>query len=186
MSKEVMKNNTKKKEPIWETRLPNPRLSEPHHQFTREFLEEKYGSLVINYIDESHSKDWLDTINKYNEKFFTQNCEKVQLGLNKKVSLHFFQHFFNWDKTGFQVDNFHGNWLDVPFPNVTHIKHMLDRDDEGTISLPDLCYNWYELFILMDRIMWDSGRVLDIGISGLTLTNDIKLGDNVLIVDVSS
>ena len=154
------------------------KINLPHHEFTREFLEDKYGSFRISYIDENHSKDWLESLNNSNKKIYTQNFEKIPMGLNKKVSLYFFQHFFNWDKTGFQVDNFHGNWLDVPFPNVTHMKYCL-----GTIILPDLSYNWYELFIVMDDIMWDTGRVLDVGITSLKPSKD---NDKVLEVDWSS
>ncbi len=176
-----MKNNTKKKELSFEERFPKFRLHK-HHEFTREFLEDRYGSLVIDIIDESHTKDWIDIINNYNEEFFTQNFEKVPEGLNFKISLHFFQYFFNWDKKGYKVENFHGNWLDVPFPNVTHIKHFMDRDNRDMITLPKMC-NWYELFIFMDEIMWNSGRVLDIGITSLSLSKD---NDKVLEFCVSS
>jgi hypothetical protein len=89
------------------------------------------------------------------------------MGLEKKISLGWFMHFFSWMKIDtYSVDikgaSFHGNWLDVPYPYADEITLWDIKRD-----LPDPCYNWYELFLIINEMMWEGGRCLDIGITSV-------------------
>jgi hypothetical protein len=138
--------------------------------YTREELIEKYGQDWIDMVDESTSDGWLKMFNDYKHSYYVENFDKIPMGLEKKVALGWFMHFFNWnDMDAFQVSvdetSFHGNWLDVPFPNATEINLM----GNDTRKLKDPCYNWYELFIIIDDLMWNQGRVFDIGITSINI-----------------
>ena len=158
---------------------------------TKETLTKKYGDFWFKCVDDNHSEGWINTINQYNQTMYIEEFDNIPMGLEKKISLHWFSHFFNWKKMDtYQVSvdgnsSFHGNWLDVPFPNSTHIKHCLDFDDRDITTLKDTSYNWYELFIMMDELMWKSGRVLDIGITDVSVEN-LNINNKVITIGVSS
>lgn len=159
------------------------------HDITRAHLIEKYGRDVVEFIDESHCEDWLELRNKYDHQLFLENYQHIPMGLEKKISLGWFMHFFSWmhmDEYQVEIEDasFHGNWLDVPFPYAEKITlggTPIERD------LPDPCYNWYELFLIINDIMWEQGRCLDIGITSLCMPSmrDIRK-EKVIQVDWSS
>lgn len=133
-------------------------------------------SETYNMINENHCDNWLEHLDEANESVFEENKDLIPMGLEKKISLYFFQHFFNWkdmDKYSpiyNQTANaFVGNWLDVPFPYADTII----LDECATKSLKDDCYNWYELFLILDEMVWENGRVLDIGITSITFDSKI-------------
>jgi len=160
-------------------------------EITKESLINKYGSGWFSIVNENCSSGWIDLINNSNHQLYLEQVNILPLGLEKKISLHWFQHFFihnDWRR--FKVSlpdgvSFHGNWLDVPFPNSTEIKLSFNYRGEDTITLNDPSYNWYELFIFIDELMWRQGRVLDIGITGLSL-KDISPSRKVIEIDWSS
>jgi len=140
--------------------------------YTREELKEKYGknwleNTNIENLDEYLSDEDLKLFNDFDHSMYVEYFDKIPMGLEKKVSLGWFMHFFKWDKTDFQVcvgdDTFRGNWLDVPFPNAKEINLC----GEDTRKLKDPCYNWYELFLIIDDLMWNQGRMFDIGITSI-------------------
>ena len=140
--------------------------------YTKEDILNRYDIMTMGLIEEG-SPDSLDILNNYNHSFYVKNFNKIPMGLEKKISLGFFQHFFNWDKmNSFQVEPFRGNWLDVPFPYAKTIcmhNHIID----STLELKDDCYNWYELFLIMNDMMFRQGRLLDIGITSISFDNKI-------------
>lgn len=157
----------------------------PYHRqdITREHLIENYGTDLVESIDESHREDWLELMNHYDHRFFVENYQHIPMGLEKKISIGWFMHFFSWmqmDAYSVEIEgaSFHGNWLDVPFPYADEITlYRIKRD------LPDPCYNWYELFVIINDMMWEQGRCLDIGITGVRMDNNQK---RVIVVDWSS
>ena len=78
-----------------------------------------------------------------------------------------FQHFFSWDKDDFRVkiegSKFEGDWLDVPFPDATEINLC----GYNTRFLNEPSYNWCELFIIINDLMFRQGRLFDIGITSI-------------------
>jgi len=141
---------------------------------TIEELSEKYGKELIEEINESHCDGWLELVNDYDHSFFVRNHQHIPMGLEKKISLGWFMHFFSWMHmdTFSACESFHGNWLDVPFPYADEITLWDIKRD-----LPDPCYNWYELFIIIDEMMWEQGRCLDIGITSVELVRK-TIGEN--------
>jgi len=144
---------------------------------TREELVEKYGNDFVASMDKSHCVGWLEMRNDYDHKIFVENHHLIPMGLEKKISLGWFMHFFSWMKmdtysVGIEGASFHGNWLDVPYPYADEIVisyPVIKRD------LPDPCYNWYELFLIIDEMMWKGGRCLDIGITSVGM-NTTQIG----------
>jgi hypothetical protein len=141
---------------------------------TREGLIEKYGEDLVESIDESHCENWLEVVNDFDHEMFVENYHLIPMGLEKKISLGWFMHFFSWMKmdtysVGIEGASFHGNWLDVPYPYADEIVlsyPVIKRD------LPDPCYNWYELFLIIDEMMWEGGRCLDIGITNIGIESN--------------
>ena len=97
------------------------------HFITKESLIEKNGNFWFKCVNDNTCDDWIDSINEYNHKMYIENFDNIPIGLEKKISLHWFSYFFNWNKMDtYKVDNFHGNWLDVPFPYKSGIKLFSD------------------------------------------------------------
>ena len=72
--------------------------------YTREELIEKYGQDWIDMVDESTSDGWLKMFNDYKHSYYVENFDKIPMGLEKKVALGWFMHFFNWnDMDAFQA-----------------------------------------------------------------------------------
>jgi len=146
------------------------RIEELQNALTREHLVKKYGESWIMQLEEFHINytnedgDWLYHLNRANRDTFWENEKRIPKGLELKISLYWFQHFFPENKDSFSVEGFTGDFLDVPF-NFENIDAI--EIGEQSIDLPDSSYNWYELFILMNELMWRTGRVLDIGITSL-------------------
>ena len=145
----------------------------PYHRqdITREELIKKYGKNLVESIDESHCDGWLELRNNQNHRMFVEHYQHIPMGLEKKISLGWFMHFFSWMKMDtYSVDidgaSFHGNWLDVPYPYADHIV-VLGNHFINDQELPDPCYNWYELFLIIDEMMWGGERCLDIGITSV-------------------
>jgi len=156
---------------------------------TKEYINKKYGYTNLKRMEEAHSDDMLEHLNDWNSKVFQEVKDQLPIGLENKICVSWFQHFFNRDEKqinknftpsifieGKQVDSFNCNWLDVPFPNAKSIE--LSKDNR--IDLVDDAYNWYELFILMNDLMWKYGRLLDIGITS------IECAENKICVNWSS
>ena len=156
---------------------------------TKEYINKKYGNAHLKRMEEAHSDDMLEHLNDWNSKVFQEVKDQLPIGLENKICVSWFQHFFNRDEKqinknftpsifieGKQVDSFNCNWLDVPFPNAKSIE--LSKDNR--IDLVDDAYNWYELFILMNDLMWKYGRLLDIGITS------IECAENKICVNWSS
>ena len=156
---------------------------------TKEYINKKYGNANLKRMEEAHSDDMLEHLNDWNSKVFQEVKDQLPIGLENKICVSWFQHFFNRDEKqinknftpsifieGKQVDSFNCNWLDVPFPNAKSIE--LSKDNR--IDLVDDAYNWYELFILMNDLMWKYGRLLDIGITS------IECAENKICVNWSS
>lgn len=156
---------------------------------TKEYINKKYGYTNLKRMEEAHSDDMLEHLNDWNSKVFQEVKDQLPIGLENKICVYWFQHFFNRDEKqinknftpsifieGKQVDSFNCNWLDVPFPNAKSIE--LSKDNR--IDLVDDAYNWYELFILMNDLMWKYGRLLDIGITS------IECAENKICVNWSS
>ena len=156
---------------------------------TKEYINKKYGNANLKRMEEAHSDDMLEHLNDANSRVFQEVKDQLPIGLENKICVSWFQHFFNRDEKqinknftpsifieGKQVDSFNCNWLDVPFPNAKSIE--LSKDNR--IDLVDDAYNWYELFILMNDLMWKYGRLLDIGITS------IECAENKICVNWSS
>jgi len=156
---------------------------------TKEYINKKYGYTNLKRMEEAHSDDMLEHLNDANSRVFQEIKDQLPIGLENKICVYWFQHFFNRDEKqinknftpsifieGKQVDSFNCNWLDVPFPNAKSIE--LSKDNR--IDLVDDAYNWYELFILMNDLMWKYGRLLDIGITS------IECAENKICVNWSS
>ena len=156
---------------------------------TKEYINKKYGYTNLKRMEEAHSDDMLEHLNDANSRVFQEVKDQLPIGLENKICVYWFQHFFNRDEKqinknftpsifieGKQVDSFNCNWLDVPFPNAKSIE--LSKDNR--IDLVDDAYNWYELFILMNDLMWKYGRLLDIGITS------IECAENKICVNWSS
>ena len=145
--------------------------------YTQEELWKKYGNNWMSrygmsekdFKEDYLGEDLLKDLNNANHKIFLENFDKIPMGLEKKIHLCWFQHCFSWNK----IDDFHfsklfnGNWLEVPFPNATSIEC-----DGMETKLEDPCYNWYELFILMNDIMFRYGRLADCGITNIYMKKD--------------
>ena len=156
---------------------------------TKEYINKKYGNANLKRMEEAHSDDMLEHLNDWNSKVFQEVKDQLPIGLENKICVSWFQHFFNRDEKqinknftpsifieGKQVDSFNCNWLDVPFPNAKSIE--LSKDNR--IDLVDDAYNWYELFIIINDLMWKYGRLLDIGITS------IECAENKICVNWSS
>ena len=141
--------------------------------YTQEELWKKYGNYWMRHYSMNEkdfkedylSEDLLKDLNNANHKIFLENFDKIPMGLEKKIHLCWFQHCFSWN----QIDNFHfsklfnGNWLEVPFPNAKSISNC----GQITQELEDPCYNWYELFIIMNDLCFKYGRLADFGITSI-------------------
>ena len=156
---------------------------------TKEYINKKYGNANLKRMEEAHSDDMLEHLNDANSRVFQEVKDQLPIGLENKICVYWFQHFFNRDEKqinknftpsifieGKQVDSFNCNWLDVPFPNAKSIE--LSKDNR--IDLVDDAYNWHELFIIINDLMWKYGRLLDIGISS------IECAENKICVNWSS
>ena len=166
---------------------------------TKEYINKKYGNANLKRMEEAHSDDMLEHLNDWNSKVFQEVKDQLPIGLENKICVYWFQHFFNRDEkqinknftpsiyisdnpdffnTKDEVDSFNCNWLDIPFPNAKSIQLLGDSDNR--IDLVDDAYNWYELFIIINDLMWKYGRLLDIGISS------IECAENKICVNWSS
>jgi len=124
---------------------------------TKLILEKGMYALLLK------NKDLLEILNKHNHEILLENYTKIPKGLENEIHLHWFQHCFNWDNDDFHFcDLFKGNWSEVPFPNVTSISFMSYISKEF-----DTPPNWYEIFILMNDILFEYGRLVDFGITSI-------------------
>ena len=156
-------------------------------------LHEKYGEVWLeNYgIDNPNEvidDEGLKILNDYDHEMLINNFDKIPMGLEKKIHLGWFQHFFSWDKidtySAEVQGGFRGNWLDVPFPYAKSI--YVDGYQKFSTQLTDPTYNWYELFIIINDLMFQHGRLLDIGITSVQMKINEKDGTREIKVDWSS
>ena len=140
----------------------------------KETLHEKYGKIwLANYDisnpDEIVSDEDVKVLNDYDHRFLINNFDKIPMGLEKRIHLGWFMHFFTWDKidtySAEVQGGFRGDWLDVPYPNAKSI--YVDGYRKFNTQLTEPCYNWNELFIIINDLMFQHGRVHDIGITGV-------------------
>ncbi len=175
---------------------------EKSYEIKKDYLRETFGGVYLNRIDNHHSKDWLDVVNSTNKDFYEKNKKKLSMGIERKISLHWFRYFFNRDSyrvdmnTPYvfynkvsRVDRF--NWLEVPFPQADKIQIGTDTSDESGygyhyVDLPEQSYNWYELFLMMNNLMWRQGRVLDIAITSLNSYISKSTGEKIIVIDWNS
>ena len=137
-------------------------------EITRDNLITKYGKGLVNHLDKTHNNGWLDELNTYNHKYFLEIQKYIPEGLEKKIYLPWFGYLFSKATVGWtegDCSSFRGNWLDVPFPNADVL--IFHGYREQVRDLPDDCYNWFELFVIMNDLMWKQGRIWDISINNV-------------------
>jgi hypothetical protein len=130
-----------------------------------------------------NKKQLVPILQKHTNKFFydeiVKNGVNVPKGLENKINIYWFLYFFTYPEGvkhfGFQeyeVDiknedgeeiNFSGDWLDVPFPYANKI-----RIDSLERELTDDFYNWFELVQYMNDLLIEEGRLVDLGITGMS------------------
>ena len=149
-----------------------------NNELTKIELISKYGWDVINHIDLSHCENWLELVNKYNDKTFLEDLEdtsiSIPMSLECNINLTWFTYFFSKsDGSGGYLADMKGtslpfdgnNYLDIPYPEAVEIKLWGDN----TKTLPKGGGSWYDLFLIMNDLVWESERCLDICITGIEL-----------------
>ena len=139
-------------------------------EITRDKLITEYGKGLVNHFDKTHDDGWLEELNTYNHEYFLEIQKYIPEGLEKKIHLPWFGCLFSEATVGWTEgfhSSFRGNWLDVPFPNadvlILHGNHNLG------FGLGEDRYNWFDLFVMMNDLMWMQGRLWDISITSVDL-----------------
>jgi hypothetical protein len=139
-------------------------------EITRDKLITEYGKGLVNHFDKTHDDGWLEELNTYNHEYFLEIQKYIPEGLEKKIYLPWFGCLFSGAADGWTEgyhSSFRGNWLDVPFPNadvlILHGNHNLG------FGLGEDRYNWFDLFVMMNDLMWMQGRLWDISITSVDL-----------------
>ena len=117
----------------------------------------KYENQLVREIEEDGTNQRFYTRIKEDNKF-------IPMGLEKKINIYWFQHFFYWDEVDrYSVSGFTGDWLNVPFPRSKKIY----LEDEIVRELKQDSYNWYELVQFINDMLIEQGRFNDIGITSV-------------------
>ena len=118
----------------------------------------KYENQLIKELEED------GTNRRFYERIKGDN-KFIPMGLEKKINIYWFQHFFYWDELdhfSFR-GNFYGDWLLVPFPSSKRIT----LNDQCERELKQESYNWYELVQFINDMVIEGERFHDIGITGM-------------------
>jgi len=175
-------------------------LKQKSYEIKKDDLRKTLGNAVVNRVESSSCNDWLDDVNRCNKETYEKHKEKLAMGIERKISLHWFRLFFN--KDGYKVDmntprvfaskvsRFNRfNWLDVPFPQADKIQIGIEQSEIYGYhyeDLPERSYNWYELFLLIDKLMWRQGRCIDIAITSLNSYLNESTGEKTIVIEWSS
>ena len=175
-------------------------LIEKSYEVKKDDLRKTLGHSVLHRVESSSCEDWLDDVNRCNKNAYEKYKDKLATGIERKISLHWFRYFFNRD--GYRVDMntpyvFYNkvsrvdrfNWLEVPFPQADKIQIGIETSEIYGYhyeDLPEQSYNWYELFLKIDKLMWRQGRCIDIAITSLNSYLNKTTGEKTIVIEWSS
>ena len=155
---------------------------------TRDDLLWKYGGALLRLIDKTHCDRWLDFVNDNNNRECIESRGvdiNIPPSLENNINLYWFMYFFSASDVGFMVDvegattPFDGtNYHDIPFPMAKEIR-LMDHEKVYTPA-PKGGGSWYDLFLIMNDLMWRGGRILDCAITNVEL---VTIHDDYKVID---